>query len=441
MANRCLTNSDAREMTNSIVTDSLKGWHITLFFVLSGLLLMNGGCTPAAPKPATKEKPAKVEAHPSEADIYRIVLSPKAEERLQITTVPVEKVSVPRHRSLGGDIVIPDGRRISVTAPLTGILFEAEDSPIPAAGQQVTAKQPLLSLSPILRPEQEVPTAAERVQMANARATLVSLQIQATGDEKQAMARVDGARIAFERAKRLLADKAGSQRDVDDTEATLNIAQEALEAARERRQMLDKLTLEAETGEIPTIVIEAPQAGIVQTVSARVGQPVSAGAMLFEIVDLSRMWVRVPVYAGLVDELDRTASVSVGALSSTGETVEASPVAAPPTATALSASVDLYYEVDNSDSRFRPGERVAVSVMLRGEKESLVVPRAAVLRDIHGTAWVYVKAGDHEFRRERISVTFNTEDLAVLSHGPDIGTPVVVDGAAELFGTEFGAGK
>jgi hypothetical protein len=64
-----------------------------------------------------------------------------------------------------------------------------------------------------------------------------------------------------------------------------------------------------------------------------------------------------------------------------------------------------------------------------------------VLRDIHGTAWVYVQSGEQEFRRQRVSVVFNTESLAVLSLGPEIGTPVVVDGAAELFGTEFGAGK
>jgi multidrug efflux pump subunit AcrA (membrane-fusion protein) len=107
----------------------------------------------------------------------------------------------------------------------------------------------------------------------------------------------------------------------------------------------------------------------------------------------------------------------------------------------MAASVDLYYEVDNSDGRFRPGERVTVRIPLQGEEESLVIPRAAVLRDIHGTAWVYVRSGDNEFRRERVAVKFTTEKLAVLNLGPEVGTPVVVEGAAELFGTEFGAGK
>ena len=78
---------------------------------------------------------------------------------------------------------------------------------------------------------------------------------------------------------------------------------------------------------------------------------------------------------------------------------------------------------------------------LRGETQSLVVPRAAILRDIHGNAWVYVNSASHEFRRHRVEVEFTTSELAVLSQGPEVGTPVVVDGVAELFGTEFGAGK
>lgn len=415
-----------------------------LFFSVTAMtaLIFANGCTKEDSSKSSKpEKPAKVEAHPSESDIYRIVLTAKAEERLQISTVAVKRQAVPRNRSIGGDIMIPDGSRIPVTAPLAGTLTKINGDSVVIAGQQVEADQPLLRLSPILRPEQEVPTAAERVQMANARASLLSQQIQATGDEKQAQAQVDGAQIAFDRTRRLLADKAGSQRQVDDAEAALNIALQGLKATRERRILLDKLTLEAETGTAPSFTINAPQSGMIQTVSVQPGQVVSAGAPLFEIVNLKRMWVRVPVYAGLVQELNRTATAAVGPLSGSGDSVAADPVKTPPTATALAASVDLYYEVDNSDGRFRPGERVAVNVPLTGEDDSPVIPRGAVLRDIHGTAWVYVKSGEHEFRRERVNVIFNTADLAVLSHGPDVGTPVVVDGAAELFGTEFGTGK
>ena len=414
----------------------------SLSTVSIAVLTLLGGCSKIdKPAAAKAEKPAKVEAHPQEADIYRITLTPKANERLQISTVRAEMRAMPRTRSLGGDVMIPDGKRIPVTAPLTGKLLAAGDVSQIAAGQRVAANQTLFKLTPMLPPQQEVPNAAERVQMANARATLVSSQIQADGDMKQAAAQVEGAKIAFTRAKQLLVDRAGSQRQVDETEAALNIAMEAQKAAAERKTLLDKLTLDAQTGVAQEIAIQSPHDGILQTVSARVGQVVNVGAPLFEIVDLNTLWIRVPVYAGLVNEIDTDAVADGSGLSSASEHFTATPIVTPPTATALSASVDLYYSADNTDSRFRPGERVTVHVPLKGETESLVVPRAAVLRDIYGTGWVYVKSGENEFRRERVAVTFTTDELAVLSLGPEVGTDVVVDGAAELFGTEFGAGK
>lgn len=400
------------------------------------------GCSKNEKPPAAKvAKPATVEAHPSEQDIYRLVLTPETETRLQISTVPAAMQAMPRTRSIGGDVMIPDGKRIPVTAPLTGKLQPADSKRQAVAGQQVVANQPLFKLTPMLPPEREVPNAAERVQMANAQATLVSSQIQADGDMKQAEAQVDAAKIAVDRAKQLLVDRAGSRRQVDEAEATLNIAVQAQKAASERKELLDKLTLGAETGKVHAIDILSPSDGIIQIVSAQAGQVVNAGAPLLEIVDLTHLWIRVPVYAGLVNEINSSSSALITGLSDSANGVSATPIPAPPTANALSASVDLYYAVDNSQSRFRPGERVTAHVPLKGETESLVVPRAAVLRDIYGTGWVYIKSGDHEYRRQRVAVTFTTEDLAVLSLGPDVGTPVVVDGAPELFGTEFGAGK
>lgn len=386
-------------------------------------------------------RPATVEAHPSEQDIYRIVLTPETEQRLQISTVSASLQAMPRSRSIGGDVMIPDGKRIPVAAPLTGKLLPAGIGPQVLAGQHVVANQPLFKLTPMLPPEREVPNAAERVQMANAQATLVSSQIQADGDMKQAKAQVVAARIAVDRAKQLLADRAGSRRQLDEAEATLNIAIEAQKAASERKSLLDKLTLDAKTGVADVIDILSPGDGIIQIVSAQAGQVVNAGAPLLEIVDLDKLWIRVPVYAGLVNEINDAASASITGLSNSTVGVVAAPIPAPPTANALSASVDLYYEVDNANGRFRPGERVTVHVPLNGEEQSLVVPRAAILRDIYGTGWVYVKSGDHQYRRQRVAVTFTTDEFAVLSLGPEVGTPVVVDGAPELFGTEFGAGK
>jgi membrane fusion protein, heavy metal efflux system len=396
------------------------------------------GCEPQKAD-SGKTAPAKIE-HPKETDIYRIVLTPKAEQRLQISTVPVESKSMPRTRTVGGIVAIPDGASVIVTAPLTGTLFSVENQPV-IAGSSIASGSTVFHLRPLLSPEREVPTAAERVAMANAKATFVSARIVADGDTKQAQAQVEAAEIALARAKKLLADRAGSQRDVDDAIARVEVAKKGLEAALARKQLLDTLTIEAETGQLSTIPIPAPLNGILRTVSSSVGQTVSAGAPLFEVVGLRKLWVRVPVYPRLRDEVTRESYALVRSLGADDGAVAVKPFAAPPSADPLAATVDLFYELSNTDGRFHPGERVEVTLPVAGTTESLVIPRAAILRDIHGIAWVYVNSADQTFERHRVEVHFTTDELSVLSRGPEVGTPVVVDGAAELFGTEFGAGK
>jgi hypothetical protein len=176
-------------------------------------------------------------------------------------------------------------------------------------------------------------------------------------------------------------------------------------------------------------------------VSSSVGQTFSLAVPLFEVVTLDTLWVRVPVYPGQRGEIDQQRNALVRNLGDNRIGVLVKPVAAPPSADPVAATIDLYYELSNADNRFRQGERVEVILPLEGQTESLVIPRAAVLRDIHGVAWVYVNSADHTFERHRVEVHFTTKEEAVLSRGPAVGTNIVVDGTAELFGTEFGAGK
>lgn len=391
--------------------------------------------------PTKKTAPAKI-VYPKEGDIYRIVLTPKAEQRLLITTVPVETKSMPRTRTVGAEITIPDGARVLVTAPVTGTLLgRPDDAATLVAGRRVTAGQTVFRLKPLLAPEREVPTAAERVAIANAHVSLVASQIIARGDVNQAEAQVLAAEIALDRAKRLLADKVGSGRDFDDAQARLDIARTALAAAQANQQQLGQFTLDTAAGSVAELTVHAPHDGVLRAISAAVGQTVTIADPLFEVVTLTTLWVRVPVYPGQRSEISHTRNALVRELGGSSPAVSVMPVTAPPSADLLAATVDLFYELPDPDGRFTPGERVEVTLPLAGQTESLVVPRAAILRDIHGVAWVYVNSAEHTFERHRVEVHFTTQELAVLSQGPDVGTLIVVDGAAELFGTEFGAGK
>jgi hypothetical protein len=113
----------------------------------------------------------------------------------------------------------------------------------------------------------------------------------------------------------------------------------------------------------------------------------------------------------------------------------------PPSANPITGTVDLFYELDNSTRQFNPGQRIAAALTLRSPTESLTVPWSAVMHDIHGGTWVYEQSGEFAFVRRRVVLSSVTGDAAVLETGPPAGTPIVVAGAAELYGTETGFTK
>ena len=374
------------------------------------------------PPPATVTKVLK------EDEINVVKLTPEAEQRIGIETAAVERRSIRQSRTYGGEVMVPLGQSVLVAAPLGGEL-QVTDKGLPRPGARVRKGQPILSLFPLLTPE--------------ARTTLAAARVDAEGQIKNARTQVEGTRIAFQRAKKLLRDDVGSQRNVDETEAQYEFAQKTLEAAEARRDLLIKALGEFERGTGAPLTIEAPTDGLLRALNAQPGQAVPAGAALFEIVDLSRVWVRVPVYVGDQSDLAAGEDAEIVPLTSRpGATSKrARPVEAPPSANLLAGTVDLYYELANAEDALAPGQRVGVSVPLIGEAENLTLPWLAVIHDIHGGTWVYEMIAEHTFARRRILVRFAREDLAVLANGPAVGAKIVTAGAAELFGTEVGFSK
>jgi RND family efflux transporter MFP subunit len=215
------------------------------------------------------------------------------------------------------------------------------------------------------------------------------------------------------------------------------VAAAALDAARERFGVVTRNPM----GPGGEIAITAPFAGVLQSLSAASGQTVSASAPLFEIAQVETLWIRVPVYAGGLKDIDPDQPAAVTRLDAGGAPVAARRVTAPLKADPGAASVDLFFEVSAVKATLRPGERVIVQLPLVSAERGLVIPGSAVLYDIHGTTWVYEDLGKGVFARRRVEIARQAGDRAVVSRGLDAGRRIVFVGAAELFGTEFGAGK
>jgi hypothetical protein len=100
--------------------------------------------------------------------------------------------------------------------------------------------------------------------------------------------------------------------------------------------------------------------------------------------------------------------------------------------------LNLYYVVPGKDHGLALHDRMRVELEYAGESaRRKVVPYGAVYYDARGTPWVYVNTRPLVFERQRVRVDRIVGDVAVLSEGPDVGTPVASVGAALLFGAEI----
>ncbi len=379
------------------------------------------GCDSGKNTPKSKAKePAKVESKlVGEAALTTIKLTPEAEQRLGIKMAEAAYHDARSFYSVAGEVIIPPGQVFAIDAPVAGSVTLAEGG-LPKIGSRVKAGQSLFQIVPLLPVERD-------------------LRIKAEADVDAAATRVDAAKTRAGRAARLLRDGVGSVRAQEDADEAVRLAETELEAARSTLEQIEHTTVSTDV----TVAIKTPQTGMLREVYVAEGQMVSAGTPLYEVAQLDPVWIRTPIYSGDVRSLEEKSNAIVQPINAEpsyrGQV--ATPVAAPPSADPLAGTTDMFYRLANPDLALRPGELVRVTITKRGKEECLQVPYSAILYDIHGGTWVYEKIEPYTFARRRVAVKNISGEAACLSEGPKPGTVVVTDGAAELFGTEFGAGK
>src|SRR5260221_9651056 len=102
------------------------------------LALLATGCGQKSAGSTVAAAPAsKVPNVPKEDQLNTFEISPAAEERLGIVTTEVEKRAMPRKRMYGGEVTLPTGASLIVTAPLPGFLRSPAQGGIPKTGERV----------------------------------------------------------------------------------------------------------------------------------------------------------------------------------------------------------------------------------------------------------------------------------------------------------------
>ena len=170
--------------------------------------------------------------------------------------------------------------------------------------------------------------------------------------------------------------------------------------------------------------ITAPISGVVLARIASVGAVASEGAPLFEIADLSSLWVDLHIFGADAQHIRPGVPVTVTRMSD-GVSVETTLERVLPGTATASQSTVARATIANADGLWRPGSAVKARITVEQQPADLVVPLTA-LQTFRDWDVVFTRVGDtYEVRPVELGKR-DGERVEILS-GLRQGDPVVVE--------------
>lgn len=282
--------------------------------------------------------------------------------------------SLPLIERVGG--VVRASNQVSLRAEVTAPVVEV----LARTGDAVQRGQPLVRLrDDALRDQLLQAEASVRLEEAAAR---------------RARARVAELEAQVRRTRALAADSLVSALEVDLLEAQLEGARASADEGDARVEQARATVAERQTA-LERAVVRAPIDGRIGRRHAEVGMLAGAGAVLFELGDLARVVIEVPLADGMLAQLRPGQPAVV-----TPPGLDAAPVPATlarisPFLAPGSFSTTGELDADNADGRLLPGMFVTVDIH-HGESEQVtLLPVAAPWEDPRSGEWaVFVVALD-----------------------------------------------
>jgi RND family efflux transporter MFP subunit len=175
------------------------------------------------------------------------------------------------------------------------------------------------------------------------------------------------------------------------------------------------------------VTIFAPAGGSVVERKVTSGQYVNAGDPLFTVADLSTVWVKADVYEYQLPQIRSGQAVDITTDSLPDKVLHGRVDFIEPEANPQTRTIPVHVHVPNPAMRLRPGMYVRTKFVSPAERETLVVPRSAVL-DTGTRKLVYIAKGGGVFEAREIQTGSPSEELYPVLAGLQPGEQIVVRG-------------
>lgn len=280
-----------------------------------------------------------------------------------------------------------------------------------------------------------------RVEAGQTLAVIRSVALgEARAQAARARANVEVAQANFRRQEELQREGIGAERQFIEAQAELRRA-EAEQSAAERA-----LEVYGRGGSGSEVTIKSPIAGRVISRHATVGEVVGPSDILFEVVDISRVWVVGRVYQQNAGAIHEGVSTVLMLQALPGRTFTAPLDYVAPSLDERTRTLPVRVVLDNPDGVLRPGLFGTLSISPAKDPGGNVpaVSSSAVQRLGDETVVFVPDDEEGEFRAVSVTVASRGSDLVRLRSGLAAGDRYVAEGAfvlkSELSRGELGEG-
>lgn len=205
--------------------------------------------------------------------------------------------------------------------------------------------------------------------------------------------------------------------------------QDLIEAARERLRSWDIAEADIraleQTGRVQrTLTLYAPGSGIVTSRMATLGMRVMSGAPLFEIADLSLVWLLIDVYEQDLPAVRVGADAAIEIAAEPGRTRHGQVEFVYPTLNEMTRTTQVRVVVDNADGELSPGMFATATLRSDDGAPVVSVPTLALL-DSGERQLVFIDAGGGRYVPREVTAGRRADDRVEVLGGLEAGEPVV----------------
>ena len=354
------------------------------------------------PPESANEVLSEVAAVPTASSLSSLQLPNLVQQRIK--TAPVTERLRSKAVSAPGGVALDLARMAKVSSRIAGQVEEV----FVQLGNDVKAGDPLLAIGSLKLDE------------------LVQEFLVST-------VQVDLRRANFERTQTLFDEKIVSERRLMEDQAQYSEAKVINQHVTEKLQNMGLLEkdldalLHSHTMEGHRYIIKAPLAGIISEQTVVLGQGVSPGDHLFQIVDTRQVWV----FANLpIEQAQRFKEGDIGTILAKGR----GPIEAPlayiaPIADKATLTVQLRFDVDNTQGLLKPNEYV--EVRLKEVASPILAISVSAPTLVEGVRGVFVKE-NNDYRFIPVTLGQESDGWIEVTEGLTAGDEIVIEGVFDL---------